>query len=227
MQLSDFKTYVRRDFKRTDKDTEIVRALNDMQIWVAVNMPHGSYKYQSYITLVDAQEDYPLPSTLIHLMHPVRLLDGSASSDTGAPLEHITKEEYDVREPNPNRSSPSTKGSPTAYCVYGRSLLLIPIPDAGGYLLEINWTKRPIDLSADADVPALGGEWTEILKYGVLERVNEGMELYNEAKYWGEKYHRIDAFGNDVPVGMCKRLFDIETDREFSAITRVTPNGLF
>ena len=42
MELSDFKTYVKYDFKRTDKDTELVQAYNDMIIWVAMqrNSPH-------------------------------------------------------------------------------------------------------------------------------------------------------------------------------------------
>ena len=226
MQLSLFKTYVKRDFKRTDKDTEIVQAYNDMIVWLAVKMPHGNYKFQSYISLVNAQEDYPLPSTLIHLIHPVKFLDGSATNDHGFPLEHKTKEEYDVLFPNPNRTSPTDKGTPSIYCVFSRSVLVGPLPDAAvvsrGGLLEINWGKFPTALSADADLPSLGTEWDEVLKYGTLERVYAGMGMMDEANYWAGRYR--DADGN--PVDMCRALFDAEKDRESKAIGQVQNNCL-
>lgn len=221
MELSDFLTYVRRDFKRTDKDQEITDAYNAMIIWVASIIPHGNYKYQSYLTTVVGQEDYPLPSNLMHLIHPIRLLLGSGSSDSGFQLEHLTKEEYDRRQSNPNRSSPST-GRPGIYCIYSRSILLDSIPDLATYILEINWSKRPTTLSADSDTPALGSEWDEVLKWGVLERSYAGLGMLQEANYWASLYR--DQAGN--PIGLCKRLVDAEKDREMSAIGQVQNNCL-
>lgn len=226
MQLSTFRTYVKRDFKRTDKDTEIDQAYNDMIIWVAQKMPHGNYKFQSYISTVNAQEDYPLPTNLIHLIHPIKYLEGSAANDWGWPLDHITKEEYDLREPNPNRTSPST-GKPTAYTIFSRSILLTPIPDNSADLLEISWAKRATTLSAATDVPDLGSEWDEIFKFGTLERVYDGMGMLQEAQYWGSKYHILNPVnGDDAPIGLCKKLFDAERDREIPAIGQVKFNEL-
>lgn len=226
MQLSSFKTYVKRDFKRTDKDTEIVDAYNATIIWIAAMMPHGGYKFQSYIALVNAQEDYPLPSTLMHLMHPVKFLEGSTANDHGWPLTKVSKEEYDAQYPNPNRTSPTDKSTPSIYTVYSRSILVGPLPDAAvvsrGGLLEISWGKRPTTLSADADTPDLGSEWDEVLKQGVLERVYAGMGMIDEANYWASQYR--DAEGN--AIGLCKRLFDAEKDREQTAVGQVRPNTL-
>lgn len=222
MQLSSFKTYVKRDFKRTDKDTEIVQAYNDMIIWVAQIIPHGNYKFQSYIHTVNGQEDIPLPTNLVHLIHPVRLLEGSDSNDSGYSLDHLTKEQYDIRFPNPNRTSPTDKGKPTAYTIYSRSILLGPIPDSAEYILEINWSKRATTLSADADTSELGAEWDEVLKWGTLERVNAGIGMLEEANYWASLYR--DAQHN--PIGFCKRLIDAERDREMPAVGQVKVNCL-
>lgn len=224
MQLSDLKTYVKRDFKRTDKDTEIVQAYNDMIVWVAAQMPHGNYKFQSYVPTVIGQEDYPIPSNAIHLIHPVRLLLGTGSSDSGYSLEHLTKEEYDLREPNPNRTNPSNKSRPSAYTVFSRSILTTPIPESTAYLLEINWSKRPVAQSASTDTPSLGNEWDEVLKHGTLERLYEGIGMLGEASYWGAKYK--DAEG--MPTGLCLSLFDVERDREEPGglVSTVDPNWL-
>lgn len=222
MQLSNFKTYVKRDFKRTDKDTEIVQAYNDMIIWVASIIPHGNYKFQSYVALVNGQEDYPLPSNLMHLIHPIKFLEGSGTNDSGYPLDHITKEEYDLLFPNPNRTSPTDKGKPTVYAMFSRSILLGPIPDSANYLLEIDWSKRPTALSADSDTSSLGSEWDEVFKWGTLERVYAGMSMFEEANYWAGLYR--DAEHN--PVGLCKRLVDAERDREIPVIGQVKVNSL-
>jgi hypothetical protein len=227
MQLSDFLTYVKRDFKRTDKDTEIKKAYNDMIFWVAAMMPHGNYKFQSYLNTVDAQEDYPLPSDLMHLIHPVKFLEGTGQNDSGYPLIHISKQEYDEKYPNPNRTGVQIKGKPLDYTVYSRSILVGPLPDSADYLLEIDWAKRKSELSADADTSELGAEWDEVFKQGTLERVYEGMGMLQEAQFWGNKYHRLDPKnGDDMPVGLCKRLLEAESDREIGAVGQVKFNQL-
>lgn len=224
MTLANFKTYVKLDFKRSDKDTELVQAYNDMIMWVALQMPYGNYKYQSYINTTVGVEDYPLPSDIVHIIHPARLLEGSGSDDSGYPMDHLTKDEYDYLEPNPNRTSPTTS-QPVAYTIFSRSLLLTPVPDKATYIVEINWSKRPTALSGDSDTPSLGSEWDETLKFGTLERLYAGMGMVEEAAYWGSKYHALIGL-DDVPVGMCRRLFDIEKDLENVAIGQIKNNDL-
>lgn len=223
MQLSDFVTYVKQDFKREDKDTEIIQAYNDMVNWVSVVIPHAGYKYQSYINTTVGVEDYALPENLIHLIKPIRLLLGTGAGDSGYELDDITKQEYDFREPNPNRSV-VPMGRPSAACIFSRSILLTPIPDLATYLIEINWTKRRTVLSLDAETTNLGSEWDEVLKHGVLERVMAGLGLYEESQFWGSKYHQSNN-GVDMPVGLCGLLVQIERDREFSAVGRIRNNS--
>jgi len=222
MILSSFKTYVKYDLKRTDKDTELVQAYNDSILAVALKMSHGAYKYTSYVPTVSGQPDYRLPTTIMHLIHPIKLLEGTASGDSGWQLEHITKEEYDELEPNPFRTNPDTKADPVKYTVYSGSILPWPIPDDATHLLEINWTKAPTDQSADADTPALPDHWREVLKQMTLYRLNQGIGLYQEAQYWRSMYE--DTGGN--PTGLYADLLAIEKDKEGRAIRQVKSNLL-
>ncbi len=219
--IAEFKTYVKYDFKRTDKDTEIVQARNDAVLYIAVLMPHAGYKYQSYAPSVTAQPNYPLPSDLMHLIHPIRLLEGSGTNDSGYPLDHITKQEYDLIEPNPNRTSPST-GKPLKYCIFSRAILPTPIPDKNTYFFEIDWSKRPTEQLLDADLHSLGAEWDEVLKWMTLDRLNASLELFQEAEYWRSRYQ--DEAGN--PIGTFRRLLDIEREREDWTIGQVKNNNL-
>lgn len=221
MQLSDLIAYVKRDFKRTDKDTEVLKGINDTIYWLAAQLPLGNYKFQSWINTTVGAEDIQLPTNLMHLVHPIRLLKGATAADSGYPLEHLTKDEYDLLEPNPNRTGPST-GCPSAYTIWSRSILLTPIPDSAVYLIEINWSKRPTTLSADADLASLGAEWDEVIKQGTLERVYAGMGLLQESAYWASLYREQDH----SPAGLCRRLIDAERDREGSALGQVRFNQL-
>ncbi len=225
MQLSDFKTYVKYDFKRTDKDTELVQAYNDMLNWLACQMPHSGYKFQSYITTSVGIEDYGIPGTAIHILHPIKLILGTGATDSGYLLDHISKEEYDRIEPNPNAATPA-KSRPAKYTIFDRCILVTPIPDLATYILEINWSKRRTAMSADADLPAIGSEWDEVLKNGTLERLYAGIGMIEEATYWGNKYHAITSEGDDVPVGLCRKLLEIEKNREGTQVGQVCYNDL-
>lgn len=189
-------------------------------------MPHGNYKFQSYVNTTAGTEDYALPSNLIHLIHPIRLILGSGTSDSGYALDKLSKEEYDIRHPNPNWNT-SLRGRPSAYTVYSRSILLTPIPDVSTYYLEINWSKRITAQSAASDVSSLGSEWDEVLMQGTLERLYQSMQMYEDAAIWGSKYHIVNPVnGDDIPVGLCKRLFDIERDREEKSVGTIEVNNL-
>jgi hypothetical protein len=227
MNVSEFLTYVKFDYKREDKDTEIIQSINDAITYISLLMPLGNYKYQSYVSLVLAQEDYPLPSDLMHLIHPVRFLEGVGTSDEGYPLSQLTKEEYDVMFPNPNRSSPDNLGTPKFYCSYARSILVGPLPEQSiitdGALLEINWTKKELTLDSIVNTTkSLGSEWDQVLKQIVLADMYDMIELYQEGAVWREKFE--DSEGN--PRGVLKRLLDREKEIEGRATGKVQNNLL-
>lgn len=221
MTWANFLTYVKQDFKRTDKDTEILQAYNDTILDLSSRAPHSAYKYQSYVAVVAGQEDYPLPGNSIHIIHPLRYLKGTGTNDSGWPLTKITKAEYDIQFTNPNRTSPQT-GTPTKYCIYSESVLLGPIPGTaevtGGAIIEVNWTIIPTDQSADADTPSFGDEWREILKWGTLFRLYAGLGLDPEASKWKTLYE-------DDLAGYPK-LERLDKAREGNEIGKVRNNSL-
>ena len=222
MTLANFLTYVKLDLKRTDKNTEITQAYNDSIIAIAAKMPHGAYKYTSYVATIAKQPTYPLPSSAMQVFHPIKLLEGSAASDGGWELEHITKAEYDFLEPNPFRTNPDSVSDPTKYTIYSGCIMPWPIPDDATHLLEIDWTKVPTDQSAVSDTPALPDHWREVLKAMTLKRVYAGMGLLQESSYWQSLY---EAQGGE-PIGLYQDFLDIEKDKEGKSIGQVKANIL-
>jgi len=217
MTRLEFLTYITSVFKRTDKNTEIYQALNDTIKDIAARHPSEAYSFQSWVPTVDGQEDYPLPTDLLHLAHPIRCLEGSATNDDGKALVKLTKEEYDVIEPNPNRTSPDT-GEPWAYTIFSNAILLTDIPDDQGWILEINWGKIPTSLDDDGDTSSFKSTWDEILQWGSLWRLFAGIGMYDEANYWEQKY--------EDPLKGIPKMVRQDKDKKDSWIGSVANNSL-
>lgn len=220
MILSDFKTYVKQTFKRTDKDTEITQATGDTLKDIAARHSFEVLKMQSYVNTQIGIEDYPLPSNLLHLHHPIRLLYGTTTSDDGKPLEQLTKAEYDLYESNPNRTSPPT-GEPWGYTVWANGLLLTNVPDKTTYLIEINWGKDITVPSASGDtVGPFLARWDETIKWGVLSRLYEAMEFFDLAdKFasWYEVGKPIIAGGSTVGfIGGITNMIEVDQQKSRS-----------
>jgi len=181
----EFRTYVLYDFKRTDKDTELYQAYNDTIKHIANLHPNEGLKYQSWIPTVAGQEDYTLPATKCHVIHPIRFIESSTSS-AGYPLIKTAKEEFSEMFPNPNATGTAVaRGKPTHYCIYSNSILIGKLPDVATYILEMDWSKLPTSQDAASDLQELGTEWEEVLKWGTLARLYESVGLTGEAdRYW-------------------------------------------
>jgi len=181
-----FYSYVLRTFKRTDKETEVYEAYNETIKHLANLKGMEGLKFQSWIPTVVGQEDYPLPSTLCHVIHPVRFIE-AADQESGYPLNKRTKEWWSAAYPNPNITNTSnlTKGRPADYCVFSNSLLLGPAPDKTTYIIELDWAKLPTSQDADSDIHQLGTDWDEVIKYGALARLYESVGMTDEAdRFW-------------------------------------------
>jgi hypothetical protein len=180
--LAQFLTYVCYDFKRDDKNTEIIQAYNDTIRQISNLEALEAVKFQSWIPTVVGQEDYPLPSSKCHVIHPIRIIEGAAI-DNGYPLEQISKQEYSRRYPNVNTSDTSilSKSMPVDYCIYSNSILLGPVPDKATYIIELDWAKLTTLQAADIDVQELGEDWEEVIKWGTLFRLYKALGLDDQA----------------------------------------------
>jgi len=180
---SQFLTYVKLDFKRDDKDTEILSAYNDTIRHLGSLEALEAVKLTSWIPTEIGQYDYPLPSTLCHLLHPVKFIE-SFTEESGYALNKMSKTEFDINYPNPLATDVS-KSRPKDYCVHGNSIQVGDPPDKATYILEINWARFTTDQVADADVHEFGSNWEEVLKWGTLARLYEGMGQTAESdRYW-------------------------------------------
>jgi len=224
MNRLNFLAYVKRTFKRDDKDTEIYEALNDTIKDILGRHQFADYNFQSWVNTTLGQEDYTLPATLLHLRHPIRLIEGFATNNSGKTLKFYTKEEYDELEPNPNRVNPAS-GEPTGYAVYSNQILLYPIPDKATYIIEINWGEghTDVELDSDSDEHRFGTHWDEVLKWGTLFRLFAGVGLYEEGEYWRKLYEGTEYGRNGGAVG---RMIARESDKAAAGITNITNNSL-
>ncbi len=181
--VSQFLTYVKLDFKRDDKDTEILSAYNDTIRHLGSLEALEAVKLTSWIPTEVGQCDYPLPSTLCHILHPVKFIE-SFTLESGYQMNKLSKEEFDAKYPNPFATDVS-KSEPTDYCVFGGSIQVGDVPDKATYILEVNWARMTTDLAADIDIHSFGSNWEEVLKWGTLARLYEGMGMTAEAdRFW-------------------------------------------
>jgi len=183
--LAQFLTYIKYDFKRDDKDTELVQAYNDTIRHLSSLKDLEGRRFTSYVTTTAGREDYVLPTSSSRLLHPIRILEGD-QLDNGYPLNHLSREEWTARYINPNNPDTTkiSKSMPIDYCVYENAIHLGPVPDLSTYIIEIDWARISTVQSADSDLQELGEEWEEIIKWGTLFRVYAGMGIDDEAAKW-------------------------------------------
>lgn len=211
---SALKARVLRTFIRDDKTTEIEEAINDAYAEMIAAVGPRKLQDQVYKTLVIGREEYPLPSTLLSLRHPIRLIDPtSATSATSSyPLRHLNKSEYDYWEPNPNASSPST-GRPWGYCIYKNSILITDIPDKA-YTIELNMGGEPTKLVNETDESIFSWVWDEIIASGALSRLFVITKQFDYAKAHRDIYNNGYLDGEGNLVGGLKLLKRLERDNQ-------------
>jgi len=181
--LTQFLTYIRYDFKRDDKDPEITQAYNDTIRHLSGYKALEGRKFTSYINTTVGREDYVLPSTLSHILHPVRIIE-STTEDNGYPLNKLSRAEWTDRYINPNIATVLSKSMPVDYCIYQNSIQVGPIPDKATYVLEIDWARARTVAAIDSDLQELGEDWEEVIKWGTLFRLYAGMGMDDEAGKW-------------------------------------------
>lgn len=186
----EFQTAVKEIYKRTDKDTEIARAINEAYMEMVATIDPKKQQDQIYKPVVADREEYPIPNNVLRINHPVRLLTitGSNQSSESVPLDFITKDEYDELEPNPN--APTIEGgTPSKYTLFKNSILLHPIPSQSNkWYIEVNIGGQATRLEADSDESVFQETWDETVKAGALSRAYAVIEAWDEVERWATIY---------------------------------------
>lgn len=193
MTGSEFYTYVLENFKRTDKEDEIYRAITDVIADIRLQYSPNDYVLETTLTGISSLGDYALdlPTDFGYIIGDIQLVD-TTTNEYYDPLTKISKEEYDRLYPDRllGSSSLMNLNKPSNYCIFGNQVLIGPVPDVLTYVYKINYSSEPTAeiTSGTTNVPFSDLTWRNILRCGVLMEVHAGMENYQEADVWATKY---------------------------------------
>lgn len=187
----EFLTYVKKIFMRTDKDAEIYEAIKDTVMDMRVRMYSEDYSVESSaLTGISSVGDFKLnlPDDFGHLIGDV-LIYNSVTNQDYLPLKKISKESYDQKYSDHLLSANRWTGVPREYCVFGNKIYLGPAVDSTNYAFKINHTQEdsPTITSGTANVP-FTEKHRETVRYGVIQRVYELLENYQESEVYERKY---------------------------------------
>jgi hypothetical protein len=187
--LLELETQVKQIYKRDDTGTlQPKTAINDTYKAMLAIIGHHKLQDRAYKDIIADQYEISLPSSLLRIHHPIKLIDpeGSADSVNSGSLRFVSKQEYDAMEPEADDDEPSS-GTPRAYTLWKNAIYLTPPPDKA-YTLEMNIGGEPVDLLVDADESILSSVWDETIKAGALHRLYAAVKLYDDSEYWRKVY---------------------------------------
>lgn len=187
MSGTEFRDYVVRTFKRTDKDTEIYDAITDTLLDMCERVGFEETKVEAYTTDgISALGDYKidLPRDFGRLLGDVRWSD----QDDSITLQKLSKQEFNQKFPDPDGDDP-LDGKPTHYCVYGNQILLGPVPDDVTYEYQIDYSTFPEDpITSGSSEVLFTDKARECVKFGTLYRLFETIEEWETAAHYRDKY---------------------------------------
>ena len=185
MTRSEFLTYIKRTFKREDKDTELLDSLTDTLYDMTTLYDFQVYQTETEFSMIDNQYEYTYPSNYAILISDVRYID---SGGGGRSLRKLSKEEFDNRYPDLKESTFPT-GDPLHFTIYNDNIVIAPFPnDATNRKLYICGSTIQEELASDSSTTNFQDRWREIIKYGTLYRAYTDMEDFSKASIFANLY---------------------------------------
>lgn len=176
----DWLAYVKRTFKRTDKDTEIYEATTDAIIVMRRRFGFDEAQVEMNTTdTISVAGDYKL-----NLESDFGLLQGVVLQDSSIafPLVQLTKAEFDYIYPD----APINiyQGYPKHFCIYAGQILIGPIPDRQTYVYRLAYSKRAGSVTSSTTGVPFTNLYRDILKNATLWKLNETLEKFDTATYY-------------------------------------------
>lgn len=179
MTGADFYTYVLETFKRTDKSTEIYKAINDAVQTIVQTYPFEDYKSASYNATIPVLGNYTfdLPADFDQLVGEIQMIDGSI----GGQLTQISRSEYQRMFADNLYDSPFS-GWPTHYNIFGGKVYVGPVPDNTAINYYFDYTLDPSTpiTSVTASVPFTNIN-RKMLKHMTLSNLYNDLEEFDLA----------------------------------------------
>lgn len=184
---SELYDYIIRTFKRTDKSQEVYDEITNTLTDMCERMGFEENKVESYTTSgITSIGDYKidLPANFSRLIGDVRWSDG----DDSWTLTKLSKRQFNEMFPDPDGNDP-IDGEPTHYCLFGKKILLGPVPDSMSYTYMLDYAKfldnSITSLSTDV---MFTDNARECIKYGTLARLFESIEEFDKGGRYAQKY---------------------------------------
>ena len=192
MDGASFYAYVLRKFKRTDKETEAYEAMTDVIADMRVQFLSEDYKEETYSSGISALGEYKLglPSDFGHMIGNITVTETGADEEYDT-LEKISKQRYD--ELYPERLLTSTANmdldTPIHFCVYGKQIMVGPVPDKTTYRYQFNYTTEDYtEVTSATDPVPFTDRYRNTLRAGVLAELYDGVENFQESQYYRSVY---------------------------------------
>lgn len=221
MTGSEFRDYVVRKFKRTDKDTEIYESITDVISDMNVRFKSEDYKEESYVAGISTLGGYQiaLPSDFGHLTGRVGITE-TGNDEYFEPLKKISKNSYDLKYPDRLLASTSNMSLdvPRDFCIYAGQIYIGPVPDKTTYRYQINYTTENTSAITSATTTVRFTSelrHRNILRNGVLFELHDGMENFEEAAYYKQLY-----------LADLQALIDMERRNSMANSENVAYNGI-
>jgi hypothetical protein len=182
-------SYIKQNFKRTDKDAEIYLAVADTIMDMRSRMLSDEFSYTATTpsgTLSVGDYKLSVPADFGHLVGDITIRD-SETDTVYNPAKRISKEEYDEIY-SQNLSTTASKrltGVPLNYCFFGREIWLGPAVDKTTYEFTINYTTEdaPV-ISGATSVVQFTDQFREVVRAGTLYRMFFELGFTQEAANW-------------------------------------------
>lgn len=181
----EFLAYVKRDFKRDDKDTELYEAATDTIQDFRNRFSFEDDKEDSSPTdVITVLGDYriDLDSDFGMLVSDVRVIDGNQSW----PLIPLDKAEYDLLYPNQDATN-APQQKPIHFIIFNNKIYLGPVPGSTSYTYKLSFSKGDVTAigSGTSSVP-FSSRYREALKCGTMMRAHRGLQDFMTAGVWGQ-----------------------------------------
>jgi hypothetical protein len=182
-QVSTLVSNVQKRVKDTNyTSTDIIGFLNDVQNDVSNEYDLKFFeKTQNYTLNIGTEDIGSLPSDFVRVINLAITTTGFQKR-----LDYIDYRELDLKYPD---WSSAESGVPRFYYIYANAVYVFPKPDQA-YTLRLRYTKRPVELVNDSDVPEIPAEFAEMFVYGASARVYETKDRFDKSAVFENKYLR-------------------------------------
>jgi len=196
MTGAELLAYVKKVFKRTDKDTEVYEAITDTVAHIKTRVDPDAYKTLTTSLAISTLGEYKIavPAATGTIIGDVIVKDGENSYE----LVKKTKAEFDRLYPNQDATD-AVRAMPDHWCLYGGYIYLGHNPDKTTYTYTLNYTTGTLETitASTASVP-FSARYRECLRAGTLKRAFQLVENADLAEYWGVQFEGPQP---DIEVG--------------------------